>query len=237
MDVQDGFIVGIHNYCDRWCEHCRFTSRCRVFAGTAEADAAEDPTMKAVITAAPIPFSEPKRPAWLENLIQGIGEAMQASGVEDDEPPAIAAEHCMIEARAQDYGTRVYEWLGADRGRDFSDPGHPLATISWFASFIPAKVCRALHGLAEDDPGTRDYRADNEGSAKAALIAIERSHAAWLELVRRGTVGAADAEPFMAALVALGSDLERAVPNARAFVRPGFDEPDAVARLEATSGE
>lgn len=26
------FIVGIHNYCDRWCERCAFTDRCRVFA-------------------------------------------------------------------------------------------------------------------------------------------------------------------------------------------------------------
>ena len=26
------FISGIHNYCDRWCERCQFTSRCAVYA-------------------------------------------------------------------------------------------------------------------------------------------------------------------------------------------------------------
>ena len=36
MDIQDGFIVGIFNYCDRWCERCPFTSRCRLFATLAE---------------------------------------------------------------------------------------------------------------------------------------------------------------------------------------------------------
>ena len=24
-------IPSIHNYCDRWCEHCAFTARCAVF--------------------------------------------------------------------------------------------------------------------------------------------------------------------------------------------------------------
>ncbi len=39
MEVQDGFIVGIYNYCDSWCEPCQFTSRCRVFADGAKHEA------------------------------------------------------------------------------------------------------------------------------------------------------------------------------------------------------
>ena len=38
MNVRDGFIVGIFNYCDRWCERCPLTNRCRVFADLAEVD-------------------------------------------------------------------------------------------------------------------------------------------------------------------------------------------------------
>jgi hypothetical protein len=26
MDVDEGFILGVYNYCDRWCEKCRFPS-------------------------------------------------------------------------------------------------------------------------------------------------------------------------------------------------------------------
>lgn len=32
------FIPGIHNYCDRWCERCYFTSRCRVYEKLDESD-------------------------------------------------------------------------------------------------------------------------------------------------------------------------------------------------------
>jgi hypothetical protein len=38
MEVRDGFIIGIFNYCDRWCERCRFTGRCRMFADLAECE-------------------------------------------------------------------------------------------------------------------------------------------------------------------------------------------------------
>ena len=45
MEVRDGFIVGIFNYCDRWCEVCPFTSRCRLFADVAESEASLDPEL------------------------------------------------------------------------------------------------------------------------------------------------------------------------------------------------
>ena len=32
METQDGFILGIFNYCDRWCERCTLSGRCSVFA-------------------------------------------------------------------------------------------------------------------------------------------------------------------------------------------------------------
>jgi hypothetical protein len=31
-EPEERFISGIYNYCDRWCERCRFTAHCRVFA-------------------------------------------------------------------------------------------------------------------------------------------------------------------------------------------------------------
>src|SRR5687768_5807012 len=30
--MSEHFIPGIYNYCDRWCERCPLTARCRVFA-------------------------------------------------------------------------------------------------------------------------------------------------------------------------------------------------------------
>lgn len=36
MDKEEKFISGIHNFCDRWCERCTFTARCRVAEMEAE---------------------------------------------------------------------------------------------------------------------------------------------------------------------------------------------------------
>ena len=36
MDSNSNAIPGIHNYCDRWCERCSFTSRCNVFEQTSD---------------------------------------------------------------------------------------------------------------------------------------------------------------------------------------------------------
>lgn len=30
--MEQNFIPGIYNYCDRWCERCAFTNRCRSYA-------------------------------------------------------------------------------------------------------------------------------------------------------------------------------------------------------------
>ena len=48
MEIQDGFIVDVYNYCDRWCEACPLTSRCRLFADVAEIEASLDPALKPV---------------------------------------------------------------------------------------------------------------------------------------------------------------------------------------------
>jgi hypothetical protein len=96
---------------------------------------------------------------------------------------------------------------------------------------------RALHGLADDEPADRDWPADHDGSAKVALIGIDRSHTAWLDLVEVGLASPADAASFIDDLIWLRAALERTFPNARAFVRPGFDEPDEVARLLRSESE
>jgi len=144
-------------------------------------------------------------------------------------PPA---EHRAIETRAKDYCFRVYPWL-----QKFDDavldPANPLAVIAWFHTMIPPKVNRAITGLAEECSEGRDWPPDHDGSAKVALLGIDRSHAAWLELVERGVISDAEAAPFVADLVWLGEALEQVFPRARAFVRPAFDEPDAVAMLLA----
>ena len=234
MEVRDGFIVGIFNYCDRWCEACAFTSRCRVFADVAESEALLDPGLKAIVEAPGLPQeAPPPMPPWLRELIEEMNEAASTVAADsDDEPPRRRPPraHRAIEKRAKRYCFRVYPWL---RVRQYaaSDPADPCAVIGWFHSMIPAKVHRAIEGLAEDEPEERDWPADHDGSAKVALLGIERSHAAWLTLVEQGVVSDGEAAPFIADLVWLGEALEQIFPKARTFVRPAFDEPDEIAKL------
>ena len=234
MELRNGFIVGIFNYCDRWCDACAFTSRCRLFADVAEMQASLDPGLKALVQAPPLE-PPPPPPRWLEELLDAMDQAMRepADNGEPLERP-LPPEHLVIQERAHRYRARLDSWLQI---RDFSaknSPADPQAVVLWFHTLISANIDRALHGLADDRPEDRDWPPDYDGSAKVALLGIERSHAAWLQLVKRGVVSDADAAPLIADLVWLGEALERVFPNARAFVRPALDEPDEVSRLLAS---
>jgi hypothetical protein len=236
MEVHDGFIIGVYNYCDRWCEYCPFTGRCRSFADRQEIDfeLASGKTVEEALAA---------RRLRVESSLPGIEfdldetEDTDDDDADDGERPAaalqVSAAHCELERRAHDYSLRVWRYFhGRDEGEPpVRRPGSPtpLSIVAHFAILIGPKVYRALWGLSLEIDG----RDDANGSAKVALLGIERSHAAWLDLVVGGHVSDGDAAPFIADLVWLGDALEDVFPHARAFVRPAFDEPEAVARLEA----
>lgn len=234
METRDGFIMSIFNYCDRWCEACALTSHCRVFADVTRAEASQDPNMAAVVQApSPVHHFPPGAPRWLEDVFEQMN-ALAGLPLTHEElmawDPRMAPEHDEIYERAKAYCQWVYECLGRrdnGGGRGVTDP---IAVITWFSSLIASKIRRALTGLAEFD-GTRDVPPDHEGAAKVALLGIDRSFAAWQQLVAEQRVGAAEARPCLEELAWIRAQLEAAIPDARAFVRPGFDEPDAVSNL------
>jgi hypothetical protein len=52
--------------------------------------------------------------------------------------------------------------------------------------------------------------------------------AAWRLLVDTHHYSDADVAPFLSEIGRMQRNLERAVPNARGFIRPGFDEMEQV---------
>jgi len=229
MDVRDGFILHISDYCDRWCERCAFTAHCHLFATVAETEASLDPTLKLVVEAPPLPEDVHPIPAWLEEALES------APDLAPDEwarlQPRVPPEHRPLDERGSAYANAVYEWL---EGRTM-DGGEPWDVVARFPLFISSKIHRALHVWPDGTMGENDGWSDADGSAKAALVAIDESHAAWLALVERGTVTSSEASRFIADLIWLSAGLARARPKARAFVRPAFDEPDASARFLAAA--
>jgi hypothetical protein len=238
MEVQNGFIVGIFNYCDGWCKTCAFTSRCHVFADHAELEASFDPHLQAVVKAPPLLQDvPPPPPPWLQELIAAANEASETTS--EDEIAAVreqrdrALEREPIYERSMAYAERVHLWRERHGGPAAHPPSDPRAVIEWFHTLIPAKIARALAGRALDDPAGRDWPADHDGSAKVALTGIERSMAAWEQLATRDIVPIDEVHHFIVDLLWQRDELERLFPGARTFVRPGFDEPEEVAKLLA----
>jgi hypothetical protein len=265
------FISGIYNYCDRWCEKCRFTSRCRVYATEAADGDLDDPEVHDI--------NNEKFWRKLESIFQEAHEKIAAwaeeTGVdlESTESQAAVAEHEQREREADEhqlsqlarqYAATVQEWFAEEfvteqnapdtmvdaDGVPEIDVARAAEVLRWYQFFVAAKVIRALMGrtrgdrtpveTGEDDPfagavddneddfdAASDYeQEDGNGSAKIALIAIDRSMAAW-HAMDMCLPGKSDSiAPILAELERLRWLLEEEFPDARGFIRPGFDETD-----------
>jgi hypothetical protein len=231
METRNGFILGVYNFCDRWCETCPLTSRCRLFAEAAALEAALDPGFRPIVDAPPLPESvAPPPPKWFEELLERLSVEPAATAGSGGLEPEASPRHAAIQSRAERYSSGIGAWLEARDYLDAADCRDPRAVVQWFSTLIPAKVERALSGLGHG-PEDGDWPADHDGSAKVALLGADRSRAALLDMVERGLASPGEVEPFMADLVKLGRDLEDVFSGARRFVRPGFDEPDELEKL------
>ncbi len=231
MEVQDGFIVSVFNYCDRWCERCPFTSRCRVFADIVEHDFERDHG----------PLTEPMIERQERRLAKHAARWEKELGIDFAEIEREAAknpdvgvraeikfDHLELHERASDFCRDMWKWL---EGRESNDPivREALEVVTHFGFFVPSKVRRALQGIAEDEVlGPCD---DADGSAKAALIGLEKMLVAWERL----ETAAYPLDDLGRSLIDttrwMIPEIEKHLPKARAFVRPGFDEPDEVRML------
>jgi hypothetical protein len=267
------FISGIYNYCDRWCDRCPFTSRCRVYATEAADADLDDPEVHDINNEKFWRKLESIFREAHEKIAVWAGEAgidlesteSQAAVAEHEQREQEAEEHQLAEL-ARQYAMTVQEWfveefvteqdvhddtmVDADGAPEIEVAG-AAEVLRWYQFFVAAKVIRALmshsrsgHSIvastADDDPfveaveededdfdAAGDYvQEDSNGSAKIALIAIDRSMAAW-RAMEMCLPGKSDSiAPIFADLERLRWLLEHEFPDARGFIRPGFDETD-----------
>ena len=95
--------------------------------------------------------------------------------------------------------------------------------IQWYQYQIAVKTMRALSARNEDDSEDPDLPKDYDGSAKVALIGIDRSLAAWRLMQLELSDRAQSIVPLLLQLEGLRTSLEESFPSARDFIRPGFD--------------
>ncbi len=237
----EDLVPGIYNYCDRWCERCTMTKKCLTYLHEQEMKEDEHPQN---------PDEENKyfwnqiRLAW-EVTMELIEEDADRLGIDlEDVEDVELPEHIEtpLETRAKDFGTKMHKWL--EQNRDFftGKAGQlvvindedtmvkikdAMEVIQWYYFFIGAKVHRAHLDLEErqNDPEDEfNVYSDNLGSAKIAIIAIERSMNALSVLYSEFKEKEDDILKFLVELTSIKKKLLKTFPGVMEFKRPGFDE-------------
>lgn len=98
--------------------------------------------------------------------------------------------------------------------------------VSWYLHFIYVKFQRALDGkLSTDDLAEEHgFPKDSDGSAKVALISVDRTIDAWIKFNEMISGYEDEILDILALLQKLRTIAEREFPEARHFKRPGFDD-------------
>ncbi len=238
METRDGFILGIFNYCDRWCERCTLSGRCSVFAEEQRMMFGAQPGSESGADAFPATLLQSMPPRSLGAAAAGFegDRSDEPSDLQLDEAsllrsePIFTTEEADFNGRVSGLGRRLLAWRVPEGRASEPAVADAAEVVRHFGFFIGPKVHRALTGraaIAEDG-----QRSDALGSAKVALLAFDRLGEAWLRLAELGVISLFEAAPVLTELQQLTAALDRLFPRARSFVRPGFDEPAAVAMLE-----
>ena len=125
------------------------------------------------------------------------------------------------------YANAASDWLREfDQTVDVNNLEDAREVIQWYQYQIAVKTMRALSGHKEEleeDPEIADFPKDSDGSTKVALIGIDRSIAGWRMMQLSLPERAESIVPLILQLERLRQRLEKSFPQARDFIRPGFD--------------
>lgn len=203
------WISGIYNYCDRWCERCPQTSRCLNYAMGEEElgypetrDIRNEAFWKKLEGMFQVTIELLREMAAQEGIDLDALDLDEAAA--EDRLMKDAAENHGICLAGRAYGDMAGKWFdaakslfGSERGtgsasrpvsRDGESPKgsdleEALEVGRWCQHQIYVKLMRAVRGLLEEESEPADevyqYARDSDGSAKVALIGIDRSIAAW----------------------------------------------------------
>lgn len=227
-------ISGIHNYCDRWCERCSYTNRCSVFAMNTEEDRIRKET------------NEPEKDlaeyvgSMLRDALELLHDLAREHGIDfdeiDEEEPEIRKKdkECYLVRKAGEHSKWLSKWFTANATL-LSQVAEQLQSVSkddlavfndavevlrWYLHFIAVKFSRASVKPPDNSPVGNN---DSNGSAKIAIIAVNRSIEALALLLK---FIPEQEDELLQGLVRLERIKKRALkdfPEAMSFKRPGLD--------------
>ena len=248
--VMSSNIPGIYNYCDRWCERCCLTDRCAVYESEKNAAAEKkDENLSdwdKVVHNLHNSFQLIRQMAKEQGIdLNSIPqEELDRIDVEQKEVQRLVRSDALIQL-CREYGLQArkimeneelwkikgeemiqQEKMGVVDILELEDQLRLMkecrAVICWYLFFIEVKFSRALSGLLEKDEED-SIQSDVNGSAKIALIAVDRSREAWTHLFT--LIPDEDSVlPILASLIKIDNTAREKFPNAIYFLRPGFDD-------------
>ena len=201
MNLNSNAIPGIHNYCDRWCERCYFTSRCNVFENTRDVNPEEqDIHNKAFWDRISSQFKE-----TIELLYRAAAEqGLDLRAIPEKELKKTKREQKKIQDKSEkhplsglsmDYATIAMNWLRTtDNLKEKQEqllqhlslgilPEEQakaqvatlqdcLEIIQWYLHFIHVKLMRAIMGKLEDDGWDEKNGFQNDYDGSAKIALI-----------------------------------------------------------------
>lgn len=245
------YISGIYNYCDRWCERCQFTSRCLNHSLEEEPscqlesiDEANERFWHRIEDSFKLTFS------LIEDLAKETGVDLESIEIDEDEE--IDNKVHLLTHISMNYANLVDEWFKNNQNvlkNELLKPAKQLVSrahlkliypqttetsisleevvevISYYQYAITVKLSRAI--TSRDNEAKirlENIAKDSDGSAKIALIEIDRSINAWSELLKYFEDEKKGILKIINHLKQIREIAEKEFPNAREFIRPGFDE-------------
>ncbi len=245
-------IKGIHNYCDRWCERCAFSSRCALFEEEAQTIIVDEKETgnQAFLDRLSANFSKAQDLLYQAAERQGIdlneiAKEVQVVKQKENTIRERSKDHALSKLSSE-YAATTHAWLKEQPGmikkleqlRKEIESGElqhvarntlhviqdSLDVIQWYEDFISVKLTRALMGKIDLGEEDEEFINDSDGSAKVAILGIDRSRQAFEKLF--GILPAQE-DDFLTILGMLERMKRLALiefPDALTFKRPGFDE-------------
>jgi len=223
-------IAGIHNYCDRWCERCTKTKHCTVYkTEKLRGLDVDDATNEEFWEYLSITFE-----ATAKMLKQGLEKwGIDINDIDLDQVELKHHKETNVEKIAKEYSVSVMKWLESNEenikqlieqdvvanGDSILAINDAYEVINWYSMFISVKTHRAMNVLFNDG---EFY--DNLGSAKIAIIAINRSTEAFGYLYNKMPEKEDEILNFLVTLSKIKKLLLNRWPKAMEFVRVGFDD-------------
>jgi hypothetical protein len=227
LAADPSLVSGIYNYCDQWCRYCPHTERCLAFKCLRDQEQRRPGDIFENLAACVnemISFSRDVVQAEGGNtpladlaVLPTIGTTVDLPHIDDS-----------LERRGREYALETARFL-ASVGPALASPKTglggtptPIEVVIWYHALIAVKIYRALASAAMSRHGKPGLVEDAQGSAKVALIGIDRSRKALRQLLSK--LHDARIQRLIGRLDRLGAEVERRFPDARVFVRPGLDE-------------